>query len=94
MSTVSVREFSYNPSAIFARVEKGETVQVTRHGNVIAILTPANGPMERYAHLVAQGRIKLKPTTAADRHGMPRYDVPEGVDPLAVLLAEREEDDR
>ncbi|MGW5232454.1 type II toxin-antitoxin system Phd/YefM family antitoxin [Streptomyces nodosus] len=50
MSTISVREFSYNPSAVFARVEKGETIQVTRHGNVIAILSPAGGPMERYAH--------------------------------------------
>ncbi|MER6954703.1 hypothetical protein [Streptomyces sp. NPDC000618] len=94
MSTISVREFSYNPSAVFARVEKGEAIQVTRHGNVIAILAPAGGPMERYAHLVAQGKIKLKPVTAADRHGMPHYEVPEDVDPVAVLLAEREEGDR
>ncbi|MGW4301446.1 type II toxin-antitoxin system Phd/YefM family antitoxin [Streptomyces sp. LaPpAH-108] len=94
MSTISVREFSYNPSAVFARVEKGEAIQVTRHGNVIAILSPAGGPMERYAHLVAQGKIKLKPVTAADRHDMPHYEVPEDVDPLALLLAEREEDDR
>ncbi|MGW4289456.1 hypothetical protein ACWEIK_21295 [Streptomyces sp. NPDC004673] len=50
--------------------------------------------MERYAHLVAQGKIKLKPVTAADRHTMPHYAVPEDVDPLALLLAEREEDDR
>lgn len=26
MSTISVREFSYNPSAVFARVEKGEAI--------------------------------------------------------------------
>ncbi|MGW7258155.1 type II toxin-antitoxin system Phd/YefM family antitoxin [Streptomyces sp. NPDC054834] len=94
MSTISVREFSYNPSAVFARVEKGEAIQVTRHGNVIAILSPVGGPMERYAHLVAQGKIKLKPVTAADRHSMPHYEVAENVDPLALLLAEREEDDR
>ena len=50
--------------------------------------------MERYAHLVAQGKIKLKPVTAADRHDMPHYEVPEGADPLALLLAEREADDR
>ncbi|MFI1568951.1 type II toxin-antitoxin system Phd/YefM family antitoxin [Streptomyces sp. NPDC020490] len=94
MSTVSVREFSYNPSAVFARVEKGEAIQVTRHGKVIAILSPAGGPMERYAHLVAQGKIKLKPVTAADRHSMPHYEVPDEADPLALLLAERAEDDR
>ncbi|MEU3250255.1 type II toxin-antitoxin system Phd/YefM family antitoxin [Streptomyces sp. NPDC006997] len=94
MTTISVREFSYNPSAVFARVEKGEAIQVTRHGNVIAILSPAGGPMERYAHLVAQGKIKLKPVTAADRHNMPHYEVSADVDPLAALMAERAEDDR
>ncbi|WP_326801882.1 hypothetical protein OIE49_09225 [Streptomyces sp. NBC_01788] len=50
--------------------------------------------MDRYAHLVAQGRIKLKSATAADRHSMPHHEVPEDAHPLAVLLAEREEDDR
>ncbi len=27
MSTVSVREFSYNPSAMFAQAERGETIE-------------------------------------------------------------------
>ncbi|WP_158801175.1 hypothetical protein [Streptomyces sp. NRRL S-37] len=36
----------------------------------------------------------MSSVTAADRHDMPHYEVPEDVDPLAVLLAEREEDDR
>ena len=38
MSTVSVREFSYNPSAMFAQAEEGETIEITRHGKVIAML--------------------------------------------------------
>ncbi|MFF4491843.1 type II toxin-antitoxin system Phd/YefM family antitoxin [Streptomyces sp. NPDC001544] len=92
MSAISVREFSHNPSAVFARVEKGETVEVTRHGNVIAILVPSGGPMERYAHLVAQGRIKLKAATVADLADFPRYEVADdAADPLQSLLAEREE---
>lgn len=92
MSTISVREFSHNPSAVFARVEKGEAVEVTRHGNVIAILMPSGGPMERYAHLVAQGKIKLKTATVADLADFPRYDLPDDApDPLESLLAEREE---
>lgn len=94
MSTISVREFSYNPSAVFARVEKGEAVQVTRHGNVIAILLPASGPVARYADLVAQGKIRLKAATSADRARLPHYEVPADVSPLDLLLAEREEDDR
>jgi antitoxin (DNA-binding transcriptional repressor) of toxin-antitoxin stability system len=59
MRTISVRE-SYNPSAVFARVEKGEAIEVTRHGNVIARLSPAGGPKERYVHLVAQGKSKTQ----------------------------------
>ncbi|MER5375117.1 type II toxin-antitoxin system Phd/YefM family antitoxin [Streptomyces sp. NPDC002553] len=94
MSSISIREFSHNPSAVLARVERGETFQVTRHGNVIAILSPAEGPLQRYAHLVVEGKIRLPQYTSADRHSMPRHDVPDSVDPLATLLAEREEDHR
>lgn len=71
------------PSAIF-----------DQQGNVIAVPSSAGGPVERYAHLVAQGRVKLKPFTTADLHAMPYYQVPGSVDPLAQLLAEREESDR
>ncbi len=61
-------------------------------------LLEAESGSERWVHasthLVAQGKIKLKPVTAADRHSMPHYEVAEDVDPLALLLAEREEDER
>jgi len=40
MSTVSVREFSNSPSAMFARAEKGETIEITRHDKIIATLIP------------------------------------------------------
>ncbi|MCO6004681.1 type II toxin-antitoxin system Phd/YefM family antitoxin [Actinoallomurus purpureus] len=94
MSTVSVREFSYNPSAIFARVEQGETIQVTRHGNVIALLLPGSGTLGRYSTLVARGLLRLKSTTTNDLDRLPRYAAPADVSPLELLLAEREEDDR
>jgi antitoxin (DNA-binding transcriptional repressor) of toxin-antitoxin stability system len=55
MSAVSVREFSYNPSAMFSRVEQGETIEVTRHGKVIAVLLPGSGTLGRYSSLVAKG---------------------------------------
>lgn len=95
MSAISVREFSYNPSAVFARVEKGEAVQVTRHGKVIAILLPGSGPVARYSDLVAQGKIRLKAATTSDMDRLPRYEIPaDAPDPVELLLAEREEDDR
>jgi antitoxin (DNA-binding transcriptional repressor) of toxin-antitoxin stability system len=94
MSTVSVREFSYNPSAMFARVERGETIQVTRHGVVIAVLLPGSGTLGRYSSLVAKGLIRLKATTTSDLRQIPQYAVPAGSSPLDLLLAERAEDRR
>ena len=92
MSAVSVREFSYNPSAMFARVERGERVEVTRHGKVIAVLIPPPRTQGRYEELVARGAIRpaAKGLTAGDWNKFTRIDVPEGVDPLAVLLDLRE----
>lgn len=94
MSTVSVREFSYNPSGYFARVEHGETIQVTRHGKVIAVMLPGSGTLGRYSPLVARGLIRLKATTTSDLDRIPRYAIPDDVSPLDVLLSARAKDDR
>ena len=94
MSAVSVREFSYNPSAVFARVERGEAIEVTRHGKTIAVVVPGSGVLGRYVPLIARGVIRIKPTTTRDLHRLPSYAVPDDVSPLDVLLAEREADDR
>ncbi|MBU2662760.1 type II toxin-antitoxin system Phd/YefM family antitoxin [Actinoplanes bogorensis] len=93
MSSVSVREFSYNPSAMFTRVEQGETIEVTRHGKVIAVLLPVVGSLGRYSPLVAKGLIRLKATTTADLDRLPQYDVPVDASPLDILLSSRDEDD-
>jgi antitoxin (DNA-binding transcriptional repressor) of toxin-antitoxin stability system len=94
VSTVSVREFSYNPSAMFARVERGETIEVTRHGEVIAVLLPGSGTLGRYSSLVAKGVVRLKATTTSDLDQISRYDVPSDSLPLDILLAERADDER
>lgn len=94
MSTVSVREFSYNPSAMFARVERGETLEVTRHGTVIAVLLPGSAALSRYSPLVAKGLIKLATTTTSDLDQIPHFDVPEDVSPLDLLLEAREDEGR
>jgi prevent-host-death family protein len=94
MSSVSVREFSYNPSAMFARVEHGEAIEVTRHGKVIAVLLPGASGLGRYSPLVAKGLIRLKATTTADLDQLPTYEIPATVSPLELLLAARAEDDR
>jgi prevent-host-death family protein len=94
MSAVSVREFSYNPSAIFARVERGESIEVTRHGKTIAVVVPGSGVLGRYAPLIANGTIRLRPTTTQHLDEIPSYLVSEDISPLDMLLAEREADDR
>jgi prevent-host-death family protein len=73
MSSVSVREFSYNPSGMFARVERGETIEVTRHGKVIAVLLPGSGTLGRYASRVTNGAVKLKATTTGDLDRLTRF---------------------
>jgi antitoxin (DNA-binding transcriptional repressor) of toxin-antitoxin stability system len=94
MSAVSIREFSYNPSAMFARVEHGEQLEVTRHGKVIAMLVPPPRAGSRYDELVARGVIRPaeRGLTAGEWNTFTHLDVPEGVDPLAVLLDSREQE--
>ena len=55
MGVMSIREFNKNASAAFARVEAGESIQVTRNGKVIARITaepdnPMNDPDYCAAH--------------------------------------------
>jgi antitoxin (DNA-binding transcriptional repressor) of toxin-antitoxin stability system len=96
MTEVTVREFSYNPSAMFARVEKGETIEVTRHGKVIAEVIPPRRPKSRLEELIADGTINPNSGTAglttADLDKYTRIEVPEGVDPLQILLDMREDE--
>jgi antitoxin (DNA-binding transcriptional repressor) of toxin-antitoxin stability system len=40
MGVMSVREFNQNVSAALAKVEAGETLDITKNGKVIATLTP------------------------------------------------------
>ena len=40
MGVMSIREFNSNASKAFAKVEAGETIEVTRNGKVIAEVIP------------------------------------------------------
>lgn len=92
MATVTVREFSYNPSAMFARAEQGETIEITRHGKVIATLIPGpRKPMSRIDMLEATGALVRSGKTASDLDTFTTIEVPEGVDPLELLMKDRYE---
>lgn len=92
VATVSVRAFSYNPSAVFARIEAGETIEVTKHGKVIAVVSPPAQPKKsRYEELVESGAIT--PSTGDGTIHWGRYaDVELSGDPLALLLELREDE--
>jgi antitoxin (DNA-binding transcriptional repressor) of toxin-antitoxin stability system len=91
VSRVSVREFSYNPSAMFARAEKGETIEITRHGKVVATLIPGQRRRRsRIDELVESGALHLSEKTLADIDTFTQIELPEGApDPLETLLEER-----
>jgi antitoxin (DNA-binding transcriptional repressor) of toxin-antitoxin stability system len=90
-SKVSVREFSYNPSAMFARAEKGETIEITRHGKVVATLIPGQQKKRsRIDELVESGALRLSGKTTDDLDTFTQFDLPEGApDPLEVLVEDR-----
>ena len=94
MTAVTVREFSYNPSAMFSRVENGETIEITRHGKVIAELIPPRRYASRLDELIANGTINPNSGTAglttADLDKYTRIEVPDDVDPLQILLDMRD----
>lgn len=92
VTSVSVREFAHNPSAMFTRVENGETIEVTRHGKVIAVLTPPTKHRSRYDELVASGAIVPGSAglTSGDWDKFTHIEVPDDVDPLAILMEMRE----
>jgi antitoxin (DNA-binding transcriptional repressor) of toxin-antitoxin stability system len=66
MSTVSVGEFAYNPGGMLARVERGETIQVTRQGQVIAVLAPGGGSLGRYAQVLSDVAMRIEAAPTAD----------------------------
>ncbi|OFW20628.1 MAG: hypothetical protein A3G21_22165 [Acidobacteria bacterium RIFCSPLOWO2_12_FULL_66_21] len=57
-ATVSVRELQQNLKKVMARVERGETVEVTRRHRPVARLAPVEptGPMSPWPDLDARAR--------------------------------------
>ncbi len=54
---VGVRELRQNLSVYLRRVEKGETLEVTEHGRLVARLTPAPAPETSVLdRMIAEGR--------------------------------------
>jgi prevent-host-death family protein len=83
--TVGLRELRHNTREVLARVQHGETVDVTEYGRLIARIVP----VEERAHipvldrLAAEGRLRL----AARPGYRPRMRAGDGSDRLGDALS-------
>lgn len=58
MQSIGVRELRQNASAWLARVESGESFEITNHGRSVAVLTPLRGEsIPALDRLRAAGRV-------------------------------------
>ena len=92
---VGVRELRQNLSVYLDRVKKGETLQVTEHGQPIAQLGPRPAkPVSIVDQMTAEGRIT--PATFDHRKLPPPPSIPDpsGMTLTEILLEMRDEDDR
>jgi prevent-host-death family protein len=54
---VGVRELRQNLSVYLRRVERGERLEVTDHGRLVAVLAPTGEPAGSLERLIATGRV-------------------------------------
>lgn len=89
MSNVPVRELNQNTAGVLARVKRGEEIDITERGTIIARLVPAQP--RPLANLIASG--KLRPPTV--RGPVPRPTGPIRTDHEAgELLRELRDEER
>lgn len=84
-----IRVLNQDTASVMARVERGETVEITRRGKVIGRIVPVAvaGELDDW---VAAGRVT--PATITGPIPMPRYQAPSGEDAGALLRQLRDEE--
>ncbi|NGN68379.1 type II toxin-antitoxin system prevent-host-death family antitoxin [Streptomyces sp. A7024] len=90
MERIPVRELNQNTSAVLARVQHGETLEVTVSGTPVARLVPITPAQSAVDRMVAEGRA-LAPTSSGPVPLPPALGDPE-VDAAATLAAMRDEE--
>lgn len=91
-SAVGVRELRQNLSVYLARIKQGESLEVTEHGQVVAVLAPVPPNASRYDVLLAQGLIT--PATRSIQDLPPPRKMPPGTRSLTEILREMRDEER
>lgn len=95
MAAVSIQELSNDASAVIRRVTGGETVQVTSHGTVVALIMPASQRQRVQAGLVPAGLLTGGSGNLGAILGTEPVVLHPRLQPAARVLAElRDEADR
>ena len=93
MKAVSIRELSGNTSAVIRRVNGGETVQVTSHGAVVAVIMPVSQRERAHAALVSAGVLTGGSGSLGAVLAGPPVRLPDRGPRAADVLEELREDD-
>ncbi len=89
---VGVRELRQNLSVYLDRVKLGETLTVTEHGRVVALLQPAPASASPLDALIDRGLARTATRSLRDVVRQPRARA--GERPLSAILEELRRDDR
>ncbi|GLZ32925.1 hypothetical protein Lesp02_51130 [Lentzea sp. NBRC 105346] len=91
MDRIPVRELNQHTSAVLARVEHGEALEVTVNGRPVARLMPVEADdTHELQDLVARGRI-VPATAARGLIPMPAGEIDHHTDSAAIISEMREE---
>lgn len=90
MARIGIRELRQNASEYVRRAEKGETIEVTNRGRVVAQLNPLPRSQSVLERWIAEG--KATPATGNWAELGPPVPLPPGSRPLSEILDELRED--
>ena len=91
MRSVGIRALQQNASAVVARAQAGEVIEITDRGRPVARLVPIRAG-SRIQELVESGRLKLATTSLKDTP--PPLSLGEGSPSLSEILAQMRADER
>ena len=91
MDSIPVRELNQDTAGVLARVERGESLEITSRGRPIARIVPATSRgLEELDDLIASGRVV--PATLGTPFVPPEGPVEENADAGALLSSLRDEE--